>query len=278
MDLYVTIEGMHCGGCLNRIERVARLEGATRFEMNLAERTARIEYDETNASPSGICEAIRALGYRVLVTNERSFSPVSKQSLAKPTKRTAHGPIPRRKRTLAWMAGGIALFAVLLLLITQISKDAFLRKYGLNDLDTVEIVDELERRIGEPSGFQASVTSTRLVLSDQTGTYRFAMPKDLFYLSIAPYVNQTHPCGNHSLVTCTGELQNVSFHFVIRDNVTGELLFDGDKTSSAKGFVGFWVPRGIELDIEVHSAFGSAATAVSTDVSDGTCLTTMMLE
>lgn len=276
MDFYATIEGMHCGGCLNRIERAARQEGATRFEMNLAEHTARIQYDETNASPEDICAAIRTLGYRVSVATERAYAPIkhTRNTTAR-TKTTSSST--RRKRPLAWLVGGILTFATLILVLHQVSRAAFLTRHGLDGLDVVQIIDVLERRIDEAAGFQASVTTTKLVLSDQTGTFRFDIPKALFYLSIAPYVEQTHPCGNHSLVSCTGELQGVAFHFVLTDRATGEILYEGERISSAKGFVGFWVPSGVDVEIQVHSAFGSASANVSTDVSDGTCLTTVML-
>lgn len=104
------------------------------------------------------------------------------------------------------------------------------------------------------------------------------MPEDRFYLSVAPYIEQTHECYFHSLTTCTGELQNADVHVTVTDATSGEVVLDEDLTTEANGFVGIWLPRGIEANLTVTYEDASATTAISTVTdSDATCLTTMQL-
>jgi copper chaperone CopZ len=277
MELFIHIEGMRCGGCLNRIERTVRQGGASVFEMDLATNNARIVTDDATV-PDMLCQAIRALGYRASIVEEpkQTHAAPSKTVRSQPAKKT-RTRIPKKTKRLI-LSGCVALLVVVLFAASRAwTRAAFLERHGLTGLDVIEMVETLERQTGEAEGFRASVTASQLKLGDETGTFVFAMPKDLFYLSIAPYVTQTHPCGNHSLVTCTGELQNRTFHVLIHDESTGEVLHDASIVSSAKGFFGIWLPKNREIRITVHSNLGEAVAYGSTTNDDGTCLTTMML-
>ena len=51
----------------------------------------------------------------------------------------------------------------------------------------------------------------------------YDLPKNDFFVSIAPFVNKTHPCTNHSLTSCQGEMIEEEFDVYIEDmkgNVT----------------------------------------------------------
>ena len=45
----------------------------------------------------------------------------------------------------------------------------------------------------------------------------YDLPKNEFFVSIAPYVNQTHPCTDHSLTSCQGEMIEKEFDVYIED-------------------------------------------------------------
>lgn len=51
----------------------------------------------------------------------------------------------------------------------------------------------------------ASITSTQLIV-DSGGSNEavYGLPEDEFFLSVAPYVQNTHPCATHSLTGCQG--------------------------------------------------------------------------
>jgi hypothetical protein len=103
------------------------------------------------------------------------------------------------------------------------------------------------------------------------------LPDDLFYLSVAPYVEHTHDCYYHSLTTCQGELAGETMHVTITDRDTGEVLVNGATDTFDNGFVGFWLPAGIDATIQVEYAEYTASQDISTGPHDPTCLTTVQL-
>jgi Cu+-exporting ATPase len=59
------VEGMSCASCVASVKRTVRaLEGVTSVEVSLAERRARVRYDENKVTPDQIAAAIRELGYK----------------------------------------------------------------------------------------------------------------------------------------------------------------------------------------------------------------------
>jgi hypothetical protein len=152
------------------------------------------------------------------------------------------------------------------------SESAFLGKYGLSGLSVEEIVQKLDSTTSDPSGLRASITSDDLILSDDSGEVRIALPKDKFYLSFAPYISQTHPCGTHSLASCQGELVNQEIHAVITDN-EGKEIINSDLTTMANGFVGVWLPRNISGTVSVSYNGKIAHAPISTYAESNTCLT-----
>lgn len=155
------------------------------------------------------------------------------------------------------------------------SDTAFLEKYGLSGLSVEEIVQKLDSTTSDPSGLRASITSDYLILSDDSGELRMALPKDKFYLSFAPYISQTHPCGTHSLISCKGELVNTEIHTIIT-NREGSEIVNSDITTMANGFVGVWLPRNIDGTVNVSYNGKVAQAPISTYAGSNTCLTTAL--
>ncbi len=150
---------------------------------------------------------------------------------------------------------------------------------GLDGMDTVELIDHLDRLGGtdRPDDLFASVRPDQLVLVADDVETSVPIPEERFYLSIAPYVDRTHECFNHSLTTCTGELASTPVQVRIVDNSTNEVLVDETATTFANGFVGFWLPRDIEADLEVSYDGKTARSDIGTGDDDPTCLTTLQL-
>ena len=175
----------------------------------------------------------------------------------------------------------IAAFAITMGAI-QINKSsnnteaAFLEKYGLNGLSVEEIVYSLDSTKSDPGGLSASITGEYLVLYDNSEEIKLALPEDKFYLSFAPYITQTHPCGTHSLSSCQGELVNQTVNVIITDG-KGKEIINSDMTTMENGFVGVWLPRNMNATVEVLYNGLSAQTAFTTFSESNTCLTTLPL-
>ncbi len=161
------------------------------------------------------------------------------------------------------------------------SDSAVLTEHGLEGMDAAQIVDHLDALpIAErPEGLMASIHPDELLLTDgKNPDMSLPMPTDDFYVSFAPYVDQTHECYFHSLTTCTGEMQSESVHVTVTNETSGEVLVDEDMQTQQNGFVGLWLPRDIEATIEVSQDDRSASASISTTNDDDlTCLTTMQL-
>ncbi len=175
----------------------------------------------------------------------------------------------------------IAAFAITLGAI-QINKSSnkteavFLEKYGMKGLSVEEIVYSLDSTKSDPGGLGASITSEHLVLFDNSEEIKLALPEDKFYLSFAPYINQTHPCATHSLSSCQGELVNQTVNVIITDGKGNEIV-NSEMTTMENGFVGVWLPRNMNASIEVLYNGLSAQTSISTFSGSNTCLTTLQL-
>lgn len=157
----------------------------------------------------------------------------------------------------------------------------FLKELGLEGLDAKAAIDRLDRLPVEqrPAGFTASVQPSQLVIADTAGrTTSLPMPEDQFYLSAAPYVNQTHSCHFHSLTTCLGELSGENVQVKALNADTGEVLVDRTIQSFDNGFLGLWVPRGINVELTFSYEGKTASSTVSTAGSEvATCLTELRL-
>ena len=103
------------------------------------------------------------------------------------------------------------------------------------------------------------------------------MPEDRSYVSVAPFVSQTHDCYYHSLTTCVGELDNESVEVSVFDEETGTTLVDGPATTFDNGFAGFWVPRGSAGTITVNYQGLEGTTEFATGTEDATCITDLRL-
>lgn len=153
---------------------------------------------------------------------------------------------------------------------------AFLAEHGLAGKTAEQIVDTLDQTPqARPLPLSASVTSTALKLSSGAQSYTLPLG-DKFYLSFAPYQRQTHPCFNHSLSGCQGEMPNTPFNVTITDN-KGSVLLQKSLKSHQNGFIGVWLPRNIEGTIEVSYNGKRASHAIATREDSQTCLTELQL-
>lgn len=157
------------------------------------------------------------------------------------------------------------------------AETAFLTQHGLSGKTTEQMIETIDQSKQErPLAYSASVTGTELMLSDGQQQYVFPLG-DKFYLSFAPYITQTHPCFNHSLSGCRGELANTPFDVKITDK-TGKVILQDKLTSYQNGFVGVWLPRNTEGTIEVSYQGMMAISPFTTQAESQTCMTTLQLK
>lgn len=124
----------------------------------------------------------------------------------------------------------------------------------------------------------ASITSNQLILTDKEGKESaYALPEEEFFVSVAPYINETHPCTNHSLTGCQGELTNKDVAVYIEDS-KGNVLVDETMKTLANGFIDLWLPRDQTYNIKMEHKGKTVKSSFSTYESDGTCITTMQLK
>lgn len=130
------------------------------------------------------------------------------------------------------------------------SESAFLAQHGLAGKTVEQMVDTIDQTPqSRPLPYSASITSTELKLSDGEQIYTLPLGNK-FYLSFAPYEWRTHPCFNHSLSGCQGEMPNKPFTVKVTDS-KGAVIVQKEMQSYRNGFIGVWLPRNMEGTLEV---------------------------
>ena len=169
----------------------------------------------------------------------------------------------------------IAFIVIIQFKLSNISKEEMMqKKYGLNNLSVEEMVTKLDKG-KEDNKINAKITANELILEYQNEEFKYSVNKDMFYISFAPYINNTHSCSIHNLVTCNSELKNILFDVKIYTD-DNEVLFDNKIKSYDNGFVGIWIKRNIEATIEVKYNDYTLKQNISTFDNSNTCLTTPM--
>lgn len=126
-------------------------------------------------------------------------------------------------------------------------------------------------------GETASITSKELIVTSEGETETvYPLPEDEFFVSIAPFIKETHPCKDHNLTGCQGELVQESFDVTIEDE-SGNVVLEDRIQTEKNGFFDLWLPRDQTYHIKMEHEGKSVDAAFSTFEEDGTCITTMQL-
>ena len=103
-----------------------------------------------------------------------------------------------------------------------------------------------------------------------------AMPDDLMFVSVAPYLQQTHPCATHYMSGCQGELVGAPVH-VQAIAADGTVLIDEVMPTMANGFIDLWLPRDQAIDLHMTLEGASVVGRLTTFVDSRTCITDLQL-
>lgn len=175
--------------------------------------------------------------------------------------------------------GYIGVAAVLALVIVVVGGWYIGAQKGTNageeSIDVKQLVQSYSA--ANLANVSASITSDELIIFHNNGREEIhVLPEDEFFVSIAPYIEHTHPCTYHSLTGCRGELMNVPFDVTITDS-EGRVIVDETIHSLSNGFIDLWLPRNHTYEVTIRYQGKAAATVISTYSGDPTCITTMQL-
>src|SRR5690625_2832841 len=120
----------------------------------------------------------------------------------------------------------------------------------INTQDLKELVHEYS--IGDIKNETASITSEELIITNSNESETvYSLPEDEFFVSIAPYINETHPCTNHSLTGCQGEMVEEEFDVYIED-MEGNVMLEDTLKTQANGFIDLWLPQDKTYNIIIN--------------------------
>lgn len=90
---------------------------------------------------------------------------------------------------------GFAFLAVTVLALTACSGENATEEKASNTIQTQNIKELVsDYSTGKIATDSASITSEQLIVTDSDGSESvYDLPEDEFFVSIAPYINQTHP-------------------------------------------------------------------------------------
>ncbi|OBZ14389.1 hypothetical protein A8L34_10630 [Bacillus sp. FJAT-27264] len=143
-------------------------------------------------------------------------------------------------------------------------------------VDIKQLVQDFSTR--KATATSASITSKQLVVTNEGAKdVAYDLPDNEFFLSIAPYIEQTHPCAIHSLTGCQGELTDQEFNVTINDSEGNSVIEKTAMKSQSNGFIDLWLPRDQSYHIIVEREGKIAESVISTFENDNTCVTTLQL-
>src|SRR5699024_1940859 len=114
---------------------------------------------------------------------------------------------------------------------------------GLKDLVNDYTVDNLEPDSG-------SITFHGVVVVEDDEEFGYEFHEEEFFVSMAPFINETHECAVHSLTGCQGELVEEDFDVLVTDS-SGEVVVDETMTTEKNGFIDLWLPRDETFVVEM---------------------------
>lgn len=186
---------------------------------------------------------------------------------------------------MKWKLAVVSLFTMAILAAcgdeNETVSDAF-EKNEVEEVAATEKTDEIKSLVAEYSANKttdekASITSTQLIVMDANNNeITYALPEDEFFVSIAPYINETHPCKDHSLTGCQGELVKKEIDVLI-ENEKGEVIIDETLETLDNGFIDLWLPRNEAFVVKMSYDGKSVTGDITTFEEDGTCVTTLQM-
>lgn len=154
-------------------------------------------------------------------------------------------------------------------------------EFGLAGLDAKALIDKLDQLpvADRPKGLSASVEPNQVVLTDAKDRKQaIRMPAEETYVSVSPYLKDTHECHFHALTSCLGELKNAPIKLTVTDQTTGAVIRQESTRTFDNGFIGLWLPRNLKATVTIEYDGHRGSEKISTvGPDDATCVTTLQL-
>lgn len=147
----------------------------------------------------------------------------------------------------------------------------------LSEHDAESLLKGLKNGSVVAEDYSVSVYPDEVKVSTVDEELILPIEEDVFFLSVAPFIDQTHECFYHSATGCRGELVDVDFDVLFVDS-DGEVVLDQSMNSGSNGFIDLWLPRGIEGTLTIAYNGLTVEQDVSTIGDAKTCETTMRLQ
>lgn len=113
------VRGMSCASCSAHVDKALHgVEGVNEVNVNLATNTAKISYDETACSPTDLAEAVRRMGFELLINEEITEASSSQSSSSAEAAAQTEG-YDELKR-MAWGALAVAVPLLILSLVPHL--------------------------------------------------------------------------------------------------------------------------------------------------------------
>ncbi|WP_160036382.1 CueP family metal-binding protein [Paenibacillus sp. An7] len=175
------------------------------------------------------------------------------------------------------MKKGLLIVSFILLILVTVACNNQSYNSELNEAGTQDIKEKVHAySVGSFEDVSASITPEELIVTDHGKKTSFDLPEDEFFVSIAPFIENTHECAIHSLTGCQGELVNKNFDVLIQDE-EGTIVMDDTITSFENGFIDLWLPRDRTYQVKIEYEGKTAESEIGTFKDSNTCITTMRL-
>lgn len=146
---------------------------------------------------------------------------------------------------------------------------------ALDGVDAVEAIELANAWKGSDVTSYATTEAVFFTFPDGTEV-TVPMPDDQVFISVAPYLQRTHPCTTHYMSGCQGELVDQPVHVrAVRPD--GSVLLDEVMNTEGNGFLDLWLPRGEAFMLEVAVEGYATQGIIGTSSGSPTCITTMQM-
>lgn len=167
------------------------------------------------------------------------------------------------------------VFLLTILMLAACGAESTPTKNKVETENIKELVNDYS--VGNIKNESASITPNQLIVtkSDKSELV-YDLGNEDFFVSIAPYENETHPCTYHSLTGCQGEMVEEEFNVYIEDS-EGNVIIDEPMKTQANGFIDLWLPRDQTYETRIEHNGKVVESELSTFEDAPTCITTMRL-
>src|SRR5699024_2222988 len=146
------------------------------------------------------------------------------------------------------------------------------------NIDTTNIKELVhDYTVGNAKASSASITSSELIVTDENQKETtYDLPDDKFFVSIAPFINEMHPCDIHSLTGCQAEFANADADVYSRAS-SGNVSLDEYKEAEVHGFIDLSLPRDDTYIVTIRQDGKKATSDISTFDRGNSFITVMQL-